>query len=79
MKMVLFYAIKGLELSLSRLFKRIKSWRYYDMSKSMEWGDALLTHVGDMDDQHKKLIEIMNKLHESFHSKTHGDIEGVTR
>jgi len=45
------------------------------MSKSIEWGDALLTHVGDMDDQHKKLIGIMNKLHESFHSKTDGDIE----
>ena len=45
------------------------------MSKSIEWGDALLMHVGDMDDEHKKLIEIMNKLHEAFHSKAYADVE----
>jgi len=45
------------------------------MSKSIQWGDALLTHVDEIDEQHKKLIAIMNRLHESFNSKTHGDIE----
>lgn len=45
------------------------------MSKSIEWGDALLTHVGDMDDEHKKLIAIMNKLHEAFHSKAYAGVE----
>ena len=45
------------------------------MSKSIQWGDTLLTHIGDMDEQHKNLIDIMNKLHESFNSKTHGEME----
>ena len=44
------------------------------MLKSIEWSDALLMHIGDMDDEHKKLIDIMNKLREAFHSKEHADV-----
>lgn len=45
------------------------------MSKTIEWGDALLTHIADIDEEHKKLIDIMNKLHEAFHSKESAGVE----
>ena len=45
------------------------------MSKTVEWGDALLTHVSEIDEEHKKLIGIMNKLHKAFHAKESVDVE----
>lgn len=45
------------------------------MSKSIEWGDALLTYVSDIDEEHKKLIAILNKLHQAFHSKESEEVE----
>ena len=45
------------------------------MSKSIDWGDTLLTHVNDIDEEHKELINILNKLHKAFHSKESAGVE----
>ncbi len=45
------------------------------MASAIQWGDTLKVNLGEIDRQHEKLIEVMNTLYQSLHSKTHGEVE----
>ena len=48
------------------------------MASTIQWGDTLRVNEGAIDEQHEKLIEVMNTLYQSLHSQTHGEMEKQT-
>ena len=40
----------------------------------INWSDSYSVKVGSMDDEHKKLIDLMNKLHDAMSSGKSGDV-----
>ena len=45
------------------------------MTISMQWNETMVVHVGEMDEQHEKLVSIMNSLYEALQSGKAGEAE----
>ncbi|MES9814261.1 MAG: bacteriohemerythrin [Candidatus Thiodiazotropha sp.] len=44
------------------------------MSKFVEWSDALSVGIEEIDEQHKMLVELVNKMHEAIHQRHGSDV-----
>jgi hemerythrin len=44
------------------------------MSKFVQWSDALSVGIEEIDEQHKMLVELVNKMHEAIHQRHGSDV-----
>jgi hemerythrin len=44
------------------------------MSKFVEWSDDLSVGIEEIDEQHKVLVELVNKMHEAIHQRHGSDV-----
>ncbi|MES9992509.1 MAG: bacteriohemerythrin [Candidatus Thiodiazotropha sp.] len=44
------------------------------MSKFVEWSDALSVGIEEIDEQHKMLVSLVNKMHEAIHQRHGSDV-----
>ncbi|MCU7795941.1 MAG: bacteriohemerythrin [Candidatus Thiodiazotropha sp. (ex Semelilucina semeliformis)] len=44
------------------------------MSKFVEWSDTLSVGIEEIDEQHKVLVDLVNKMHEAIHQRHGSDV-----
>ncbi|MCU7892877.1 MAG: bacteriohemerythrin [Candidatus Thiodiazotropha sp. (ex Ustalcina ferruginea)] len=44
------------------------------MGKFVEWSDALSVGIEEIDEQHKMLVDLVNKMHEAIHQRHGSDV-----
>ncbi len=44
------------------------------MSKFVEWSDALSVGIEEIDEQHKVLVELVNRMHQAIHARRGSDV-----
>jgi len=44
------------------------------MSKFVEWSDALSVGIEEIDEQHRVLVELVNKMHDAIHQRHGSDV-----
>ena len=44
------------------------------MSRFVEWSDALSVGIEEIDEQHKVLVELVNRMHQAIHERHGSDV-----